>query len=180
MGMHFRRALFLSPAALWFTSALALLAGCQRPEGAGPVIVPAVEAEGSRDVVRGLEWPIEKAAEHPAVKELGIPLYPGGRPDMIDHWIQERNGVRAVTQVVLRTPDPLDQVSAFYLKELPEARRYEPTRLAGEEGEGAAIVFGDAGARKVIHIWRGAGARETEISAHWLKDCDMRSPEWGE
>jgi hypothetical protein len=117
--------------------------------------------------------------DHAAMKELGLPPYPGARPELIDSWIQEREGERVVTQVVLVTPDGVAAVQEFYFARRPRARRF-PSRLEHAGDYGVDIVYGPPGEKRVLHLYRHGGKEETKLSAHWLKDCDMAAPEWGE
>ena len=154
---------------------VSLACGCHEAE-VTPARAPEVPPKAR---VTSFPWPEESMAEHPAVKELELPLYPGARPEMIESWIQLRDGQRAVTQVILRTPDSVEAVRDFYLGRLPEAKVF-PARLENPGDTGATIVYGPPGQKRVVHIYRYSGKEETTFSAHWLKDCDMASPEWAE
>ena len=162
---------------------VALACGCRQAEvtpARAPEITPARAPEiPPEQRVTSFPWPEESMAEHPAVKELELPLYPGARADLIDGWIQLRGGERAVTQVSLRTPDSVEAVKAFYLARLPQAKAF-PADLEDPGDTGATVVYGPPGEKRVVHIYRSAGTEETSVSAHWLKDCDMAAPDWAE
>jgi len=70
---------------------------------------------------------------------------------MIDGWIQLRGSERAVTQVILRTPDSVEAVRAFYLARLLQPKEC-PAQLEFPDDTGATIVYGPPGEKCVAHI----------------------------
>jgi hypothetical protein len=141
-----------------------------------------VKPKSAARLTEAEECAIPPWVNHPALKELALPPYPGARPELIDRWRQERDGEPAVTQVVLLSPDRVDVVYDFYLHRLPRARGFpvHPRQLERPDDIAMGMVYGRPGDRRILHLYQSAEKKETKLTAHWLADCDAPPSERGE
>lgn len=100
-------------------------------------------------------------------EEIGLPFYPGAEQEQTATFSQEGAETAETTHVTLSTPDPIEQVVAFYEEQVPDVETavdaFSPdsriVQMVVDEGEG----------QKMIVITRDNDAEATTIILHAIR-----------
>jgi hypothetical protein len=94
-------------------------------------------------------------------EEIGIPFYPGAKVAQTVGWSQEGKEKEEMKHVTLTTPDPVDEVKAFYQKKLAGAQTaFDMT--SGDERV-VHMLLEQGKIRRMVMISRKKDAAETTI-----------------
>lgn len=95
-------------------------------------------------------------------KEIGIPFYPGAKATHSATMDQKDTGT--FKQVLLTTPDSVDDVKAFYQKKFPKALAAVDAQTA--EGRMVHLALQEGAEQTMIQIMRETDKAETNILLH--------------
>jgi len=99
-------------------------------------------------------------------KELGISFYPGAAVGKSESMGGDTGGKGGeMKQVTLATPDPVEKVKAFYLKQYPKAKIMT---MNNPETEYTQLIAQDGKEQRYINITREAKADKTQIVLHYM------------
>jgi hypothetical protein len=119
-----------------------------------------ITAEGGKTTV--------KVNQGASEQEVGIPFYPGAKATQTAAVSGQEAG--SFTQVMLTTPDSVDQVKAFYQKQFPKAET--AMDMQSPSGRMVHMSVKEGELQKVIQINRDNNAKETQILLYRARKSD--------
>ncbi len=100
-------------------------------------------------------------------EEIGLPFYPGAEQEQTATFSQEGAEAASTTHVTLSTPDPIDQVKAFYEEQVPDVKTV--VEASDADSRIVQMIVNEGETQKMIIITRDNDAEATAIILHAIR-----------